>query len=145
MDNDTLKTLALPALLLVGILLYRSHHPTTTFAADGTDASWDAAAQRSRQFGEPTVVLFTAGWCPTCQLLHANVLSRGDVQEELYSHYFLYTVDLTNPSAAAEQHSQKLGVRYIPTLIRFDKDGNETGRTNFLEGDDLIAWLKAGE
>jgi len=40
---------------------------------------------------------------------------------------------------------QKFGVRYIPLMIRYDVNGQETDRTNYLPPDELIAWLKAGE
>jgi len=137
---------ALAILAVLGIMFfYRMSHPATVFAADGSDPDWDAAVQRSHDAGQPTVILFTAGWCPACRALHGDVLSRSDVQEELQRHYSFYTVDLTNPSPQVQMRSQKFGVRYIPQLIRYDADGKETGRTNCLPAEQLIAWLKAGE
>ena len=133
-------------LVVLGVVFfYRMSHPATVFAADGMDADWDAAVRRSHDAGRPTVVLFTAGWCPACRALHGSVLSRDDVQDELARHYCFYTVDLTNPSQQDQIRSQKFGVLYIPQLIRYDANGKETGRTNYIPGDQLIAWLKAGE
>jgi thiol:disulfide interchange protein DsbD len=126
-------------------VLYRLWHPPATLAADGLDSNWDAAAHHARDAGEPTLVLFTADWCPACRGLHDNVLSRSDVRAEIRSHYNFLTVDLTAPTPAAATHSQKCGVRFIPLLIRFDANGKETDRTNGLGPADLIEWLKRGE
>jgi thiol:disulfide interchange protein len=147
MPENDLRFKAVVGILVVlcGLMFYRLHHPATTFAADGADPDWDAAAHYSHDAGQPTVVLFTAGWCPACRALHANVLSRSDVEQELQNHYSFYAVDLTNPSRGAQIHAQKCGVRYIPLLIRYDANGKETDRTNYMDADSLMAWLKAGE
>ena len=145
MEINPPKLATIAFLALLGLFIYRLHQPSTTFAADGTDPDWDAAVQRSALAHQPTVVLFTAGWCPACQALHANVLSRADVRAELQGHYTLYTVDLTHPSAQVQAHAEKFHADYIPLLVRYDVDGKETARTNYLPPAELIAWLKAGE
>jgi len=131
--------------VLVVIAIIRLRNPPTTFAADGIDPNWDAAVRHSKDYQLPTVVLFTANWCPVCRQLHANVLSRGDVQEELGRHYGFYAVDLSNPSPAVSEHAQKFGVSGIPLMIRYDADGKETSRVNYLPPEQMIDWLKAGE
>jgi thiol:disulfide interchange protein len=143
MNNTKIVLYAIGALLAV--LVYRTMHPSTKFAADSPDPSWNEAATLSHESGQPAVVLFTADWCPACQNLHSNILSRDDVQHELNAHYIFYTVDLTDPSPEVAARSQKFGVRYIPLLIRYDKNGNETGRTNPASAEQLIEWLKDGE
>jgi thiol:disulfide interchange protein len=143
--DSRIKAVAAVLLVLCGVLFYRMRHPATIFAADGMDSNWDAAVQRSRHSGQPTVVLFTANWCPACRALHGNVLSRSDVQEELQSHYNFYAVDLSNPTPRVQAHARKLGVEYIPLMIRYDVNGKETDRTNYREPTAMIAWLKAGE
>jgi thiol:disulfide interchange protein len=120
-------------------------HPHTTFAVDGTDPAWDAAVARSRSAHRPTIILFTADWCPACRALHQGGLARTDIAAELLSHYSLYSVDLTNPGPQAREHARQYGARYIPLLIRYDADGNETARTNYLPPDKLLEWVKAGE
>jgi len=142
--DNTMKAATTILLLLCGFVLYRFVNPSTTFAADGVDPSWDAAVQ-SRDPAEPTLVIFTAGWCGACQALNANVLSRSEIQDEIYHHYNVYTVDLTSPSPQVQAHARKLGVRAIPTLIRYDVQGHETDRTHGGSAENLLAWLRAGE
>jgi thiol:disulfide interchange protein DsbD len=120
------------------------HQHRTTFAADGIDPSWDSAVE-TRDRTQPTLVIFTAGWCGACQALHGNVLSRGEIQDELYHHYNVYTVDLTNPSPQVHAHARKLGVSGIPTLIRYDSAGHETDRTHGGSAESVLSWLRAGE
>jgi len=146
MDKEMVKPVLIPLAVLVGlVLVYRSQHPSTRFAADGADVAWDYAVRTSQNSGQPTVVLFTANWCPACQMLHGDVLSRGDVRQELSSHYSFYTVDLSRPSPQVQAHARKLGVNAIPQLIRYDKNGDETDRANYLDPQQMIAWLRAGE
>jgi len=139
------KTALVVLVVLGGLLFYRMQHPSTTFAADGIDPNWDATAARCHDRGMPAVVLFTAEWCPTCRALHADVLSRSEVQDELQRHYSFYTVDLTNPTRQAQARARKFGVSGIPLMIRYDADGKETDRVNYLGPEQMINWLKAGE
>jgi thiol:disulfide interchange protein len=144
-EFDVRTRLTCFALGLVACLLgWRWMHPSTVFATDG-DPTWDSAVEQSRGSGQPAVVLFTADWCPPCRYLHANVLSRDDVESELRGHYTFVTVDLTNPTPATQARASKFGVSAIPTLIRYNADGKETARTHGLSPDGMIQWLRAGE
>jgi thiol:disulfide interchange protein len=141
MDTTRIFTGALAVLL--GLVVYRSLHPSTTFAADGLDSRWDYAVQESRDSGKPTLVLFTADWCSACQALH-RTLATPAAQAEL-AHYYVFTVNLTNETHADEVHASQFGARYIPLLIRDDTDEKETDRTNSLPPEELVEWLKDGE
>jgi thiol:disulfide interchange protein len=147
MGNDGLQLKAGLAILAVlgGLLLYRAVHPSTTFAADGLDSSWDRDVQRSQSSGRPALLIFTANWCPYCVKLHEEVLSREDVQGELARHYTLHTVDLSHPSPQDMTHARQFGASGIPLVIRYDINGKETARTNYMDADAMLAWLKAGE
>jgi len=136
---------AMAILAVLGVFaLYRMVHPSTTFAADGLDPNWDRNVERSQAAGRPVVLLFSADWCPYCVKLHEDVLSRYDVQGEL-ANYSFYTVDLSHPSPQDIVHARKFGASGIPLLVRYDASGKETARTNFMDADAMLAWLKAGE
>jgi thiol:disulfide interchange protein len=138
------KLAMLIAGLLIGVIVYAAKHPKTNFAADGIDPDWDAAVQ-NRDTTEPTVVIFTANWCPACQQLQGDVLSRQDVQDELYHHYNVYTVDMTSPSSEVRTHAKKLGISGIPTIIRYNAKCHETSRIHGSTPEHLMEWLQAGE
>jgi hypothetical protein len=61
------------------------------------------------------------------------------VQGELSRRYSFYTVDLSNPSPSAAAHARKFGASGIPLLIRYDADGKETGRANFMDAEGMSA------
>ncbi len=124
---------------------WRAMHPHTHFQAEGLDFAYDQGVQESKMTHTPAVVLVTAGWCPTCRALHENVLSRSDVRNELNGHYTFVKLDMTDPTEKQGQLLGKISVNCYPTLIRFDRDGNETARANYLPPDQMIAWLQAGE
>ena len=144
MNDPITKVATILFLCLGGFLAYHfiSHH--TSFTVDGIDPSWDAAVQ-SRNPSKPTVVIFTAGWCPACQGLWADVLSHSEVQDEMYHAYNVHVVDLTSPTCEVQQHSAQLGIRSIPTMIRYDANGHEQDRRHGGSEEDVFAWLKAGE
>ena len=138
------KVVVASVALLAGCMAYRYLHPSTPFAADG-DARWNAAVERSHNAHTPALVLFTADWCPACQALHANALSRQDIQDEIGKHYTMLTIDLTERSPSAQARAEKFGVSAIPTLIRFDAEGKEVSRTHHLTPEKMLAWLRDGE
>jgi thiol:disulfide interchange protein DsbD len=143
MELPVNKLLVAVLVVLAGTIGYRALHPSLAFAADGTDAAWDAAAREARESGKPTIVLFTADWCPACRALHA-AFARPDVADEL-DHYYCFKMDLTRPTPQAQRHARQFGANYIPLMVRFDREGNETGRTNSMPVNQLVQWLKDGE
>jgi thiol:disulfide interchange protein len=143
--NRTLGVIVTLIALVVAFLAYKWIHPSTVLAADGRGGQWDAAVEHSHEAHMPSIVLFTADWCPACRALHSEVLDRSDVDAEITNHYTMLTVDLTNPNMAARERASKYGVSGIPLLIRFNADGKETDRTHFLPPDRMMTWLREGE
>jgi thiol:disulfide interchange protein len=142
--NRVMQIVVIGLMLIAGVAAYKYLHPSTTFAADG-DARWNAAVERSRTWHTPALVLFTADWCPACQALHSEVLSRSEIQDEIANHYTMLTVDLTDHTRSATARAQKFGVSGIPTLIRFDAEGREVSRTHYTPPEKMLAWLREGE
>src|SRR5271156_3784032 len=81
-SNRVMQIVVAGLMLIAGFAAYKYLHPSTTFAADG-DERWNAAVERSRTWHTPSLVLFTADWCPACQALHSEVLSRQEIQDEI--------------------------------------------------------------
>jgi thiol:disulfide interchange protein len=139
------RIIAIVVVVLVAAAVAYKLHPRSTFAADGLSPRWDATVEQSRAAHMPSLVLFTADWCPACSALHDQVLARQEIQGEISSHYMMISVDLTTQGPNAVARAERYGVSGIPTLIRFDADGKETSRTHYIPPDRMLAWLRDGE
>lgn len=123
--------------VFVAIHLVRSRGPERAGAATAADD----AGQSSRL--RPTLMLFTADWCPPCRTLKSEVLGRPEVAARLKSSVVFMKVDLTNRDRVHTDAATRHGVDAIPTLILFDRRGKEIDR--FRGGTDdarsFLRWL----
>ena len=119
-----------------------SRGPSNAFAGWMTD--WDRAVERSKASGKPAVALFTAEWCPACRAFEADALARDDVKTYLRENHTLLVIDLTNQGGPNSEIAARCGVQSIPTLIRYDRAGRETGRSHGMPPDALLGWLRTG-
>ena len=65
--------------------------------------------------GKPVLVDFSAIWCPTCRLLHAEVFTNATVKQAITSGYVLSRVDYDSPEART--FMQRYEVQGFPTLL----------------------------
>lgn len=145
MLNDPIAKVGTFALIGFALFFaYRCFVPSTHFEADGVDATWDAAVE-NRDRTEPTLVIFTANWCPACQSLEANVLSQSEIQTELSRHYNVHWVDLSSPTQEVGMHANRLGVHSIPTLIFYNVNGTERTRNHGGSEAQVMGCIRAGE
>jgi thiol:disulfide interchange protein len=79
-----------------------------------------ALAQAKTQ-GRPVLVDFSAIWCPTCRVLHAEVFTNAAVKQAITSGYVLSRVDYESPEAQA--FMQRYAVQGFPTLLVLSADG----------------------
>jgi thiol:disulfide interchange protein DsbD len=133
--------------------------PLVLFAAGGTFVAWqimgpkianaawinefDRGLDTSKKTGKPLVVLFTADWCPACQELKKDALSRTDVSDALKADFTPVKVDLTDQHSENGRIAQTFGVSGIPTIIMFDTKGQQVDRVSgVVPGDNLLQWLQ---
>src|SRR4051812_5852229 len=100
---STRTIIVLAVLLAIGA--WRHFHSSSSFAADG-DPTWDCAVEYSQSTHRPGLVLFTANGGGACRYLHANVLSRSDVEQAIANRYTMITIDLTGPTATNQARAQ---------------------------------------
>ena len=102
----------------------------------GTLASPLKLADRG-DHGRPLLVLFEQGSCIACDELHSDTLSRSELayaltnldvaQVDLRSTDLLQTPD--GRQLGARDWARELGIQYAPSLVFFDRQGNEVFRT----------------
>ena len=88
---------------------------------DGMAAGQAAAADADR----PMIVLFTAGWCPPCQSLKKDVLTKVEVIDTLQANFVPVQIDLTDQSSANPNTkvAMRYGVSGIPSIIAMTPGG----------------------
>lgn len=87
--------------------------------------------------GKPTLLMFSAPWCPACIRMQTETLQQKNVQNQLAQINFL---KLNSDEADNYDLSQKFKVRAIPTMILIDKKGTEIFR--WLDYQSAVAFEK---
>jgi thiol:disulfide interchange protein len=71
--------------------------------------------------GKPVLVDFSAIWCPTCRVLHAEVFTDARVKEAITTGFVLSRVDYESPEART--FMQRYDVQGFPTLLVLSAKG----------------------
>jgi len=84
-----------------------------------------AGQQLAEKADKPMVVMFTAGWCGSCQQLKKKVLTKAEVHEQLQADFVPVQIDLTDRSSSNPNMAvaQQYGVQGIPTVIAMTPAG----------------------
>lgn len=116
----------------------------TKHVMDGWADGMPAGQQLAQETDKPMLVLFTAGWCPPCQQLKKNVLTKGEVSDALRAGFVPVQIDLTDQSASNPNMAvaQQYGVQGIPTVMVMTPDGKPIeAYGGAYTTDDFTAWL----
>jgi thiol:disulfide interchange protein DsbD len=109
-------------------LLAATVYWTTPMQAEADPWEQFDPAVLNRDLGSDNILLdFTADWCPTCKVLEATVLTKGNVTawKERYNVRFI-KVDMTKRDPETEALLAALGSRSLPTAAVFRVNGRET-------------------
>lgn len=112
----------LPALAL----LFGSFSTEVRAESDGPEFlhDFDEAVAASEESGKPTVVIFSASWCPPCQQMKRGVYPSETVQP--YHDKFVWAyLDADDPKNGPV--SQKFGVSGIPHVAFLQPGGEPIG------------------
>lgn len=97
-----------------------------------------AASESSSAGGE--LLIFTASWCPPCKQMKANVYNHPDVAPFKDSlRWTFHDIDDRQSARIAQEY----GVSGVPTFVKKDSSGKETGRAvGGMSVEDFVAFLK---
>jgi thioredoxin:protein disulfide reductase len=86
----------------------------------------DGVLAQARQNGQPVILEFSAGWCPSCRELEKTVFTNPEVIKSAKSDFVMVKVDLTRRDNPAYQRLvDEYGVRGVPTVVFLDAQGME--------------------
>lgn len=122
-------------------------------AADGWLPDLDEGFDQARRTGKHLLVDFTGSdWCPPCQALDRDLLSKADFRRDAGAEFVLVSLDFPRRKAQAADlrarnraYAEQYGVRGYPTLIAMTPDGTEYGRrVGYTSGraGDYRAWIE---
>lgn len=120
-------------------------------AAAATAAEWRhgteqstvaAAAEQAKREGKVVMFNFTGSdWCSWCMKLKQEVFSRPEFESFARAHLVLVEVDfprrIAQPEAlkaANQEAAKRMGVTGFPTLVFFNSDGKQIGRSGYKPG-----------
>ena len=101
----------------------------------------EAGQIKAEEMDRPMVVLFTASWCPPCQRLKKDVLSKPEVVAALEARFVPVQVDMSNASRG-DPVVQMYGIEGYPTVLALNPKGEPIGQfTGERSVAGFTAWL----
>lgn len=100
--------------------------------------TWGTAELLTQPSDRPTLVRFSADWCPPCLVMKREVFSDAQLAADLQARFNVVDIDLTRPSQADQQLADAYGADYLPTFVLLTPGGAEAAR--FVGGADLQAF-----
>lgn len=93
---------------------------------DWFDGSFEEAKELAATSGKLLLVDFYATWCGPCNKMFKEVLSQDVVIDFINNNYVAYKVDIDKESSSDLE--KKYGLKYVPTFIVANHDGEEIDR-----------------
>lgn len=129
---------ALTVGLIIDLLRQRSAESLVAWHAPAA-----LGAARSTPADRPTLLRFTADWCPPCRAMDRAVFSKPDVADALAARFHAVSVDLTDPGPDEQSLADRHGISSIPSFVVLDPGGAEAGRlVGGVDADRFTAFLK---
>lgn len=115
---------AVLALVVVAFVRSRSSSVPTTLVGFDNAVAIDAALAKGKQEGKPTLLFFTASWCPPCKHMKSEVLPQESVANTIRDQFVGVYIDIDARGADAQAY----GIEGVPTFIVLNKNGEEIAR-----------------
>lgn len=114
--------------LAAGLLAIRAESGETTTTAHAVlpnpwTTNWDAARTQAKAEGKPLVAMFSAVWCPPCQMMKRETLPQPEVQAALAKYVAVYVDEAQNTELIETQK-----IEAFPTFVIYTAEGVESQR-----------------
>lgn len=122
--------------------LYYKHLAPTVAIEDSLawGDSLSTAMTDSAQSSKPILLVFTASWCPPCQVMKHEVWTDLAVQKSAESQYVPVLLDIDLPeNRPASGH---YGVTSIPTILVLNPQGEVIRRASVMDASETLAFLQ---
>jgi thioredoxin:protein disulfide reductase len=102
-----------------------------------------ASASLTDGQSHPTLMLFTADWCPACRALDSQTLSKPHVKSAINARGVRFVVvDLSQSGGPNEALARQHNVKGIPAMVLLDNNGTTRDRiVGAVPPDQFIKWL----
>ncbi|MCG6155872.1 thioredoxin family protein [Rubinisphaera margarita] len=97
----------------------------------------DGALTRAKETGKPVLIDFAAPWCPPCVMMDRHVWPDSSVQTMLKDQVIPVRVEID--STSTPDAALKYSVKYLPTVLLVDPQGQEIERVGYVGAEELIA------
>jgi len=148
-----MKRLSLAAVCVAGLAVAAlAAGEARAQAAAGWLTSLEAARAAAKQSNRPILADFTGSdWCPWCVRLKKEVFSTPEFGRWAAQNVVLLELDFPRSkqqSPALKAQNENLAKKYnvsgFPTVVFFEADGTEVGRSGYLEGGPA-KWLEKAD
>lgn len=112
----------------------------TPFVRIKTGADLDREIALARQEGKALMLDFYADWCVSCKVMERNVFRKPEVAARL-SRLRLVQADVTANDATDRALMQRFSLLGPPSIIFFDRDGNELAQARLVGEKDAEGFL----
>jgi thiol-disulfide isomerase/thioredoxin len=139
-----MKYLFLFMALFAGVIFWVLNDAENMGAVEGMPAfesSYESAMASAKATGKPAIIVFSAPWCPPCQMMKKEVYPSAEVAAVKDQFVWAYLdVDLPQTQASAA----KYGVKGIPAIyIVNSSEKTISQRVGGVSAQEFAAWLSA--
>lgn len=98
------------------------------------------ALSTSAESSRPVLLVFTAAWCPPCQVMKHEVWTDPAVRQLVESRYLPVLLDVDQPQS--HPAARRYEVDSIPTILVLDSQGGVTRRASTMGVSATLGFLK---
>lgn len=110
-----------------------SRTPAALFTYVDSMTSLNQKLSDAKQAKKPVMIEFFATWCPYCKAVDTNVLSDPKIRQ-LMSDFVTLRVDISENSLELASMMDRYQVYGVPTMIFYDKQGQQYKARNLDDG-----------